>query len=374
MNTLQSGPIDSVKAMRACIACSSLAFPPRHPDVRTLAIRRSESRSTFCREMARSSPEGKPDAIARRDACNATSKSWRDVLDTAKPDQVMNDQGASKRCADKNSHASRVIPMLHDAHKRSDAGDGAEHRGNLHPAPVDPARTDSSVETDGQEAGLQEPTRQLDLNVRAAEFSPAMGALGGHQGNSSFPNAMQSIRPEGMDPELRSMALGPAGMNGQMPNNIPYEMMRYYAQMYGSPPFLAGSGSAPLHQLNTQESQQYGAAGASGPATDTGIGATPTTAIHRASHPSNYLMQAAQNGGHGGMMPYFNGGMHAMPVISPYGPSAHNIYGPQGSYLGNMQVLCHDVARACMFVCCKRSFILESTTVDNIVVHDVAAH
>ena len=293
--------------------------------------------------MARSPPEGKPDAIARRDACKdaTSSKSWRDVLNTANPDQVTNDQGPGKTSTDVNSCSSGAMTMPHNARKRSDAGDIAEHSGCLRAALMHPAGTAASVEREEKEAGLQESTRQLaHLNVSAAEFSPVMGALDGHQGNS-FPNAMEGNLQEGMNPELRSIALGAARMNGQMPNNMTYEMMRYYAQMYSSPPFLAGSGSAPFPKLNAEESQQHGAAGAAAPAPDTGIGATPVAAIHRANHPSNFPVPAAHNGGHGpgGMMPYFNGGMlHAMPVIAPHGPHAHNMYGPQVPYLGSMQV------------------------------------
>ena len=298
--------------------------------------------------MARSSPQGKSEAISRPDAHPPSAgKSWKDVLNAAKPAHVHGEQTPAGGAAFISSNMPKgpsTNGVQCEALNRSDAGVAGHGR-----------------DADEQEAALEEQARQLDLNVVAAEFSPGVGSSTGQQGMFFPANVINNYDPDGMSMRQRNMLFGPAAMRGPMPNNVSYEMMQYYAQMCSGQQFLGAQGSMQAQQLDAEESQNN-AAVAHGLGLDRTMNSNPMAAIHRANHPGNYSLQAAQSSAHGpgGLMQqqFFNshhGAMNMMPPsMAPYGPNAHNRYAHQGPYMGNMQVitsLCYHLR----MTCCNRS-------------------
>lgn len=278
-------------------------------------------------EMARSSSPEKCDAISRPDAHRMEcSKSWKDVLNTAKPARVQDEQ-ATECNMSRDANAKSVQCEVKN---RSDEC--------VHKVENDDRQDDEHEEA----AELEDQVRrQLDLNVRAAEFSPGFGCSPGQQGIMHLPDGMTMLQ--------RSMPFGSVPMRGPMPNNAAYEMMQYYEQMYNNQQFPGGHGTMQLQQPDVEESAHTNAGVANGLGSDVQMNSAPMTAMHRGSHGWQAVQNSAQ--GPGGLMQqqYFNsyhGAMNMMPPsMAAYGPHAHNMYVP---YMANMQVTAYSFS--CMHV------------------------
>ena len=326
-----------------------------------------EGLPTVLRNMARSSPQGKSEAISPPDAHRADSKSWKDVLNAAKPAHVHGEQTPAGSAAFISSDmlegpSTNSVPC--EALKRSDVGVAGHGKGFVEP-PAPHAENDDRGDVDEQEAALEEQARQLDLNVGAAEFSPGFGSSAGQQGMFFPANVINKYDADGMSMRRRNMPFGPAAMRGPIPNNVSYEMMQYYAQMCSGQQFLGAQGSMQAQQLDAEESQNN-AAVAHGLGLDRTMNSNPMAAMHRAHHPGNYSLQAAQSSAHGpgGLMQqqFFNshpGAMNMMPPsMAPYGPNAHNSYAHQGPYMGNMQVITSLCYHSRMTCCAQQTELL----------------
>jgi hypothetical protein len=315
--------------------------------------------------------QGNSDAISAKAAtghAEASKKSFKDVLKTAKPAPVSSAQAPG-------GSGAPMAPAMSDGPAARDdleacEGSGAERASESHSSVSAPAGSGLQAQaefaqqpmmeyvdreaplgegpqqglrhlhpgaTDEEVAALEEQARQLALHVGAAEFSPmgpaGPGGPGGGPLGAHGVHFGQNPAVDGMNMRQRGMVFGHPAMRGPMP----YELMQYYAQMQQSQQFFGGPGMMP--PPNGEDMQQAHAAVAKAQGPENGHRPMP---MHRGvggngSHVD--ATQAPQGGPQGaGVMPqYFNGYNGMMPPFGAFGPNSQ-MYGPN-PFMGNMQGL-----------------------------------